>query len=116
VKSSRSILIHIDHILEYNAHLATGATRLTHLQMLRKGRDNHMAIFVDRTSGKTKRYKTGICHYCDHNKYPNGKIIDPSTDRNAIQMKDGSWKCGVCNLDTLKKVTSLFNRQKGVLT
>jgi uncharacterized protein YbaR (Trm112 family) len=71
-------------------------------------------ILIDLTT--KRRYKTGICHYCDHSKYPNGKIIDPTTDRNAIQMKNGSWKCGVCVLDNMKKLTSLLNRQKGSFT
>jgi hypothetical protein len=75
-----------------------------------------MAIFVDRTSGKTKRYKTGICHYCDHSKYPNGKIIDPSTDKNARRTNKGDFMCGVCALEINQRIVESMNRRKGIFT
>ena len=76
------------------------------------GSSSKSAILLDLTI--KKRYKTGICHYCDHFKYPNGKIIDPSTDRGAKQMQDGTWKCGVCQLNDIKKVTMLLNRRQDI--
>ena len=36
------------------------------------------------------------CHYCDHDKYPDGKPIDPTTDHNAKQAEKEDWKCSVC--------------------
>jgi hypothetical protein len=54
-------------------------------------------VMIDITEkGKPKRYTVNRCHYCDHDKYPEGKVIDPTTDKNAKQMKDGSWKCSYC--------------------
>jgi hypothetical protein len=71
-------------------------------------------IFIYRTSRPYKKYKTGICYTCDHAKFPNGRVIDPSTDKNATyNAKTGKYTCGVCNLDNLKKTTALLNRQKG---
>ena len=49
------------------------------------------------------------CHYCDHDKYPNGKPIDPTTDIHAKQTERGDWKCGVCtimDLIEMNKVSS----------
>jgi hypothetical protein len=59
-----------------------------------------------------KRYKTGVCHYCNDDKYPNGRLIDPATDRNARQMEDGTWKCGVCLAEGNAKLLSLFGGNK----
>jgi hypothetical protein len=71
-------------------------------------------ILIDMTN-RNKRHVTGtsLCHYCRHDLFPHGKIIDHSTDKNAIRMKDGSWKCSVCLLEDMKKATALLNRQKG---
>ena len=48
------------------------------------------------------------CHYFGHDKYPNGKPIDPSTDIHAKQTERGDWKCGVFVLEEDKKKLSLF--------
>jgi hypothetical protein len=75
-----------------------------------KAKGNDMTdIFIDLTQGKPKSYVTGRCFYCDH-KHPNGKLIDPTIDKNAIRLKDGSWMCGVCNVEQIK---NLLNMNKG---
>jgi hypothetical protein len=72
-------------------------------------RDN---IMTDLTSNR-KRYKINLCHYCEHDKYPDGKPIDPTTDHHARQMEDKSWKCGVCVAEENAKLLSLFGIYKG---
>jgi hypothetical protein len=66
-------------------------------------------VFIDATRGKPKRYLTGRCHYCDHNIYPSGKLIDPSVDKNAIRLNDGTWMCGICNFEETKKMYDMNN-------
>jgi hypothetical protein len=66
--------------------------------------DKHKNIMIDLTSHPHKRYNVNICHYCNHDKYPNGKVIDPTADHNAKQMKDGSFKCGVCVTEGLLRL------------
>jgi hypothetical protein len=56
---------------------------------------------IDLTNGKSQRYKINICHFCDHDKYPTGKPIDPTTDIHAQQTVKGGWKCGVCSAEVL---------------
>jgi hypothetical protein len=63
---------------------------------------------IDMTSGPRKRYVINRCHYCNHDKYPNGKPIDPTTDHNAKQTEKGDWKCGVCVAEETTKLLSLF--------
>jgi hypothetical protein len=58
--------------------------------------------------GKPRRYQINRCHYCNHDKYPHGKPIDPTTDQYAKKMEDGSWKCGICVGEDVKKSLSLF--------
>jgi hypothetical protein len=50
-----------------------------------------MNLLIDMT--KKRRYKVNRCHYCDHDKYPDGKIIDPS-DKYARRTDKGDYKCG----------------------
>ena len=69
-------------------------------------------IMIDLTSRPYKRYQINRCHYCDHDQYPEGKPIDPTTDVNAQQMKDGSWKCSECVLEDNKKLLKLFDGDK----
>lgn len=69
-------------------------------------------IMIDMTSRPYKRYKINRCHYCDHDKYPEGKIIDPTTDKHAKQTEIEDWMCGVCVLEEDKKLLSLFGGQK----
>jgi hypothetical protein len=53
-----------------------------------------------------KRYVIKWCHYCDHERYPGGKIIDPTTDNHAKKTEKGDWMCGDCvhNTETIKKI------------
>ena len=66
-------------------------------------------ILIDLTTPERKRYVVNFCHYCDHDKYPNGKLIDPTTDHNAIKTAKGDWKCGVCVSEDNKKLLKLLN-------
>lgn len=74
-------------------------------------------ILIDKTN-RNKRYKTGtgLCHYCRHDIFPHGKIIDPSTDKLARRTDKGDWKCGVCVIEDMKKATKLMNRGKGIIS
>jgi hypothetical protein len=69
-------------------------------------------ILIDLTSRPRRRYNINLCHYCDHDKFPHGKPIDPTSDKEARQMKDGSWKCGICIGEDVKKSLSLFGGSK----
>jgi ribosomal protein L37AE/L43A len=62
-------------------------------------------IMIDMTSRPHKRYRSGIalCHYCRHDLFPHGKMFDVSTDKDAIQIKNGSYKCGVCVREDLRR-------------
>jgi hypothetical protein len=60
-----------------------------------------------------KRYKINVCHYCSHEKYPNGKPIDPTTDHYTKQTENGDWKCGVCVGEENAKLLSLFGGKHG---
>lgn len=51
----------------------------------------------------------------NNDKYPDGKIIDPS-DKYARHTDKGDWKCGICVSEEAKKLLKLMNRQKGILT
>jgi hypothetical protein len=59
--------------------------------------------FIDLTSRPSKRYVTHRCHYCDHHKYPNGKVIDPTTDKHAKRTEKGGWICGECINEEIEK-------------
>ena len=65
-------------------------------------------IMIDLTSRPRRRYQINRCHYCDHERFPDGKPIDPTTDKHARQMEDKSWKCGICIGGENKKMLSLF--------
>ena len=67
---------------------------------------------IDLTSRPRNRYEIHRCFYCDHDKFPHGKPIDPTTDRYAKQMEDGSFKCGTCIGEDVKKSLSLFGGNK----
>jgi hypothetical protein len=70
-------------------------------------------ILIDKTHGNKRSISgTSLCHYCNEFLFPHGKIINHDTDKNAIRMKDGSWKCSVCVLEDLEKTTKLMNRHK----
>jgi hypothetical protein len=62
-------------------------------------------------TNRNKRYNTGVCKFCDHSEYPDGKLIDPTTDHNARQMETGEWKCGVCVTEENAKLLSLFGSE-----
>jgi hypothetical protein len=70
-------------------------------------------ILIDKTQ-RNKRSVSGVslCHYCDHNLFPHGKIINHDTDKNAMMMKDGSWKCSHCVIEEMKKAMGIFDRCK----
>jgi hypothetical protein len=71
-------------------------------------------ITIDMTN-HNKRYVSGvgICRYCRHDIFPHGKIVDLDTDKEAVLMRNGSVKCGVCVREDMEKATKLFNRGKG---
>jgi hypothetical protein len=64
--------------------------------------------FIDLTQRKPKRYVTGRCHYCDHNRYPSGKLIDPTTDKMAKQTAEGDWMCGVFVIEKFEEIKRLY--------
>jgi hypothetical protein len=54
-------------------------------------------IMIDITEkGKPRRYEVHRCHYCNTDKYPEGKVIDPTTDKQARQTDKGDYICGYC--------------------
>ena len=67
---------------------------------------------IDMTSRPHKRYNINRCHYCDHDRYPEGKSIDPTTDKHAKKTEKGDWICGVCVTEQNSKLFSLFGGQK----
>jgi hypothetical protein len=64
---------------------------------------------IDMTSRPHKRYAINMCHYCSHEKYPDGKPIDPTTDKYAKQTDKGDWMCGFCQNNRL---LSLFGGEE----
>jgi hypothetical protein len=68
-------------------------------------------IMIDLTSRQRKRYVINRCHYCNHDKYPNGKIIDPTIDK-GIMTDKGDWKCGTCVNEDSKKLLKLLDGNK----
>jgi hypothetical protein len=73
-------------------------------------------ILIDMTN-KNKRSLggVGLCHYCNSFIRPHGKIVDLTRDREAVLMKNGSVKCGVCVREDLEKTTKLLNRGKDLI-
>jgi hypothetical protein len=67
-------------------------------------------IMIDLTSRPRKRYETLRCYYCNSDKYPNGKVIDPTTDKTAHKTSRGDWKCGQCLIEDMYKMNKLLNR------
>jgi Pyruvate/2-oxoacid:ferredoxin oxidoreductase delta subunit len=63
-------------------------------------------ILIDMTN--KRRYKVNRCHYCNHDKYPDGKIIDPS-DKYARHTDKGDWKCGICVNEESKKLIDMMS-------
>ena len=51
-------------------------------------------IFIDATTKPNSRYIAHRCFYCDLGKYPNGKVIGPTNDKDAHKTSRGDWKCG----------------------
>ena len=68
-------------------------------------------ILIDMTN-RNRRYKTGLCHYCNSDIFPHGKIVDPS-DKYARHTGKGDWKCGTCVNEESKKLLNMMNRRKG---
>jgi hypothetical protein len=50
---------------------------------------------IDMTSRPPKRYVINRCHYRDHDRYPEGKMIDHTVDHGAHKTSRGDWMCGV---------------------
>jgi hypothetical protein len=44
------------------------------------------------TSRPPKRYVINRCHYRDHDRYPEGKMIDHTTDHGAHKTSRGDWE------------------------
>jgi hypothetical protein len=59
---------------------------------------------------KKRPYNIYLCRYCDHNRYPCGKPIDPITDHDAIKTKNG-WMCGDCVREQ-KTTSGLYRMNK----
>ena len=51
-------------------------------------------------------------HYCDHDKYPEGKPIDPTTDVHARKTDKGNWKCGTWGAEESQDLLRLMNGVK----
>jgi hypothetical protein len=51
-------------------------------------------IFLDATTKPFRRYITHRCYYCHLDKYAQGKVIDPTTDKDAHKTSKGDWMCG----------------------
>lgn len=66
-------------------------------------------IMIDLTSHPHKRYKINLCHYCDHDKYPYGKPIDPTTDKHAKQTEKGDWMGSGC---VSERMLSMFGGER----
>jgi hypothetical protein len=60
-----------------------------------------------------KRHTLHRCHYCDHNKYPFGKVIIPVVDPIARRTSMGDWKCGDCIIADSNKIIEGMSRRKG---
>jgi hypothetical protein len=65
-------------------------------------------ILTDKTD-KNKRHTLHRCFYCDHDKYPQGRVIMPY-DKDAKITARGDHKCGVCVREDVRKSVSLFGR------
>jgi hypothetical protein len=55
----------------------------------------------DTTTGES--YIIHVCYECDPEQYPNGKPIDPTTDKLAEPNEKGEWMCGDCQVEDLNK-------------
>jgi hypothetical protein len=55
----------------------------------------------DTTTGEN--YIIHVCYECDPDQYPNGKPIDPYTDKLAEPNEKGEWVCGECQIEDLNK-------------
>jgi hypothetical protein len=64
---------------------------------------------IDMTSRPHKRYNI---NRLDPDRYPEGKPIDPTTDRHAKKTEKGDWMCSFCIGEENKKMLSLFGEQK----
>ena len=61
-------------------------------------------IFIDKTSGRNKRYgiTPNFCYYCDKDVYPNGRFLDIN-DKGAQKTEKGDWKCADCVVEDRRK-------------
>lgn len=71
-------------------------------------------ILIDRSGGAGgKKHTLHRCHYCNHDKYPFGKVIMPH-DKHARKTDKNDWMCGECTLELSQKVLDAMNRRKGL--
>jgi hypothetical protein len=72
-------------------------------------------ILVDRSrGGGGKKHTLHRCFYCDHSKFPQGKVIMPH-DKYARKTDKNDWMCGVCVNEESKKIIEGMSRfTKGI--
>jgi hypothetical protein len=72
-------------------------------------------ILIDRSRGAGgKKHNLHRCFYCDHSKYPQGKVIMPH-DKHARKTDKGDFICGICNLELNQKLIEGMSRRIGIL-
>ena len=70
-------------------------------------------ILIDRTNNN-RRHTLNRCHYCSHEKYPQGKVIMPY-DKFQRKTAKGDYMCGVCALEVNRKILDGMNSRRGIL-
>jgi hypothetical protein len=80
---------------------------MVRLLVKQRGVTRRQERYNDRYDKSPRRTLFNRCQYCDHNKYPEGKIIDPTTDMYAKQTARGDWMRGVCVNEEVKKLLEM---------
>jgi len=57
-----------------------------------------------------KSHTFNRCHYCDHQKYPRGKVIMPY-DKFQRETDKGDYMCGTCALELNRRILDSLNRR-----
>jgi hypothetical protein len=57
-----------------------------------------------------ERHTFNRCHYCDHQKYPRGRVIMPY-DKFQRNTDKGDFMCGTCALELNRKILDSMNRR-----
>ena len=67
-------------------------------------------IMIDISNRKSKpiRHTLNRCHFCDHEKYPFGKVL--FNDKYAIKTEKG-YKCGECANQDTRKLLRMFGSE-----